>query len=204
MGRSDDKQNDILCAAISEFSEKGMMATTMEAIAQRGHVSKRTLYKHYPCKVDLMDAVVDLLMQRIEPLKDVSFAPERPFLEQVQELAQLAVDLFTDEDYLRLARIVILESVRSEREAGRLNEKFASCEAGMNDWFKQAEQAGALGHFNAETASELFYGTIKKLAFWDRAVRWKPPMNKQETQQKLENFCQFFCAGLGREVSLSD
>ena len=45
MGRSDDKHQDILCAAIREFGEKGMMATTMESIANQAGVSKRTLYK---------------------------------------------------------------------------------------------------------------------------------------------------------------
>lgn len=196
LGRSDEKHNDILCAAIREFCEKGMMATTMEAIACRASVSKRTLYKHYPCKEDLLDAVVDLLLERVEPLQKLAFDPNRSLAEQLQELSQKVLQLLCDEHYLRLSKIVIIESMRSEKEATRLNDKFADCEKDMHNWFIQASEAGALGNFEPGMAAAFFYGAIKEVAFWDQAICWKPLLNKAEAEKLLEQSCRFFLAAI--------
>ncbi|GGO66484.1 TetR/AcrR family transcriptional regulator [Bowmanella pacifica] len=196
LGRSDEKHNDILCAAIREFCEKGMMATTMEAIASRACVSKRTLYKHYPCKEDLLDAVVSLLLERVEPLQKMTFDPQRPIAEQLKELSHKVLSLVCDEHYLRLSKIVIIESMRSEKEAIRLNQKFSDCEKDMHNWFIQAGKAGALGNLEPGLAAAMFYGAIKEMAFWDQAICWKPLLNEQEAGRLIKQTCDFFLTAI--------
>lgn len=196
MGRSDNKHQDILCAAIREFGEKGMMATTMESIACQASVSKRTLYKHYPCKEDLLNAVVTLLLQRIEPLKNITFDPQKPLLDQLRNIAEKTLQLVCDKDYLRLSRIIIIESMRCEQAAKVLNQKFSDCEKQLYQWFAQASEAGALGTMAPELAATLFYGAIKEGAYWDQVAQWKPVLNKEQAKELTERVCCFFVNGV--------
>ncbi|GLY03205.1 TetR family transcriptional regulator [Actinoplanes sp. NBRC 101535] len=53
----------MLAAANSLFATKGITATTMEDIAARAPVSKRTLYAHFPAKEDLVLAHLDHVVQ---------------------------------------------------------------------------------------------------------------------------------------------
>ncbi|ATC94465.1 TetR/AcrR family transcriptional regulator [Pseudoalteromonas tunicata] len=196
MVRSVDKHNDVLCAAITEFAKKGMVATTMEAIATRANVSKRTLYKHYSSKDALFDAVVALLFQRLANLPEVQYQSDVPVREQLKQLAQLSIGLSADPDYMRLSKIVIIESMRSESRAKRLDEQFKGCEQGLHSWFIQAELAGALGLFDAKLTASLFFGGIKKMTFWDQAIRWQHQVNEEELSHLINQTCLFFEKGL--------
>lgn len=196
MGRSDDKLNDILAAAIGEFCEKGMMASTMEGIASRAGVSKRTLYRHYANKEHLLDAVVESLLQRIAPLKNIAYDPDQPLLLQLKKLGKMAMQLSNDPDYLRLSRIVIIESMRSEREANRLNDKFVECEQGLHNWFVQASKAGALGNLAPELAAALFYGPIREVGYWDQAICWSPQLSQEQMDTLVSRCCEFFVQGI--------
>src|SRR5215469_773290 len=48
--RSAEAHNKVLNAAVSLFSERGIDASSMDAIAERSRVSKATIYKHWPDK----------------------------------------------------------------------------------------------------------------------------------------------------------
>jgi TetR/AcrR family transcriptional repressor of mexJK operon len=50
------KREAILDAAAELFYERGMAATTMEAVAERASVSKMTVYSHFPDKPALLEA----------------------------------------------------------------------------------------------------------------------------------------------------
>jgi TetR/AcrR family transcriptional repressor of mexJK operon len=50
------KREAILDAAAELFYERGMPATTMEAVAERAGVSKMTVYSHFPDKPALLEA----------------------------------------------------------------------------------------------------------------------------------------------------
>jgi len=52
-----EKREAILDAARALFQERGMAATTMEAVAARAAVSKMTVYGHFPDKPALLTAV---------------------------------------------------------------------------------------------------------------------------------------------------
>lgn len=196
MGRSDNKHEDILCAAISEFGEKGMMATTMESIALQAGVSKRTLYKHYPCKENLLDDVVSLLLKRVEPLKNMPFDPHQPLLDQLKAIGEKTLHLICDGDYLRLSRIIIIESMRCEQAAKLLNQKFSDCEKQLYNWFTQASEAGVLGKLEPELAATLFYGAIKEAAYWDQVAQWKPMLEQAQRRLLIDRICRFFVKGV--------
>ncbi|WP_440056024.1 TetR/AcrR family transcriptional regulator [Pseudoalteromonas sp. T1lg65] len=190
------KQQSILCAAIELFAHKGLQATTMESICQLAEVSKRTLYKHYPTKEDLFDAVVELLIERIKPIASIQFIPNYDFAIQLQHLGQSAMSLLNDEDYMRLSRIVMIESMRSYEQAQKLNEKFGRCEFAMIQWFEDAANSGCLGHFDASFAASYFWGALKRLGYWDRAIKWQAPLAEAELEELVKQAVDLFCHGV--------
>ncbi|MBN2225835.1 MAG: TetR/AcrR family transcriptional regulator [candidate division Zixibacteria bacterium] len=55
-----DKQQLILQAARTMFSQYGLKKTTTDDIARDAHVSKATVYKYYRNKAEIFDDVVDM------------------------------------------------------------------------------------------------------------------------------------------------
>ena len=47
---TDRKREAIIQAAIAEFRDNGFKVTSMDRIAARAEVSKRTVYNHFPSK----------------------------------------------------------------------------------------------------------------------------------------------------------
>ncbi|MGA9174516.1 MAG: helix-turn-helix domain-containing protein, partial [Thermoactinomyces sp.] len=72
-----DKQKDIIRAALELFAEKGYDGTTTQAIAQKAKVSEKTLFKYFGSKQELfkqtvypamLQALQPVLMERIESI----------------------------------------------------------------------------------------------------------------------------------------
>jgi len=189
------KQSSILSAAIKQFAQFGLTATTMERIATEAQVSKRTLYKHFPTKESLFDTVVDLLIERINPLVAIQFIPNYGFKTQLEHLARSAIELLSDEDYLTLSRIVMIESMRSKEQAERLAIRFNNCECALLQWFKDAFNAGCLGDFDAELAAGFFWGGLKKLTYWEQVLKWQPAIDEKALDQLLTQTVRLFCEG---------
>jgi AcrR family transcriptional regulator len=91
MNREEQKRDDLLERSIALLFKEGLSALTMESIAARIGISKRTLYKYFPRKELLIEAAVqrrlDTVALQVEALEglDLPF-PEllRRFLTIVQ------------------------------------------------------------------------------------------------------------------------
>lgn len=60
----------ILDAAIELFAEHGFDGLTVEGVAARAGVGKATIYRRYPCKVDLLIAAKEHAAETAAPLPD--------------------------------------------------------------------------------------------------------------------------------------
>jgi len=56
----DERRAQLLSAALESFTASGYHAASMDEIAERANVSKPVLYQHFPSKLDLYLAVLDL------------------------------------------------------------------------------------------------------------------------------------------------
>jgi AcrR family transcriptional regulator len=68
--RSTQAHQKVLEAALSLFSERGIDATSMDAIAETSGVSKATIYKHWPDKTALTLEVLSFLFGLYEERPD--------------------------------------------------------------------------------------------------------------------------------------
>ena len=187
--RSATKRNAMLNAGIAELAEHGLAGASMESIAARAEVSKRTLYKHFPSKEAVLEAVLTLLMERVDPLSKLHYDSQRDFIEQLRDVGVREMQLICDPDFIRLSRVLMVECMRSEAQSQRLMEKFGEKENSVYHWFHEAGEAGKLGKLDANVAADIFVALLKSSAYWFSVIAWQPAPKKVEQARLIDEAC---------------
>jgi TetR/AcrR family transcriptional regulator of autoinduction and epiphytic fitness len=181
--RSELKHAAILDAAAHEFRVGGFAATSMDRIAERAEVSKRTVYNHFANKDALFEAILEVLWDRARRATEIDYDAESPLEDQLGALAHRKLDVLADPNYLGLARALVAEAIRSP---GFLQEKWAQLaeeEVGLPRWIQSAAADGRLLVEDATEAAEQFMVLLKGFAFWPQVVGVvEPPTTKQRRQ----------------------
>jgi AcrR family transcriptional regulator len=77
---------EILTAAAELFRARGYRATTLEELARRLGISKKTLYGHFRSKEDLLAAIFHRTMTLVEEGLDAILRTRAPAVEQLREV----------------------------------------------------------------------------------------------------------------------
>ena len=187
---TDRKRAAIVQAAVEAFHTYGYYAASMDGIAKRASVSKRTLYNHFSSKEALFDAIVEELFTRVEQLPACEFDSTREIREQLTELAHTEVNFFISEDVQALARAG-LSRVLAEPEVGRQVDHRRLLRR-VEIWFQEAQAAGVLIDADAETAALQFIGLLRTFAFWPMIVHGEAPPNEQEREAIVTSTVEMF------------
>ena len=84
---ADDTRQQIVDAARAHFFSHGFRSVTMDDLAEELGISKKTLYAHFPGKLDLLEAVLaDKFASVDATLKEVTRAHPRDFPATLREL----------------------------------------------------------------------------------------------------------------------
>lgn len=197
MNRSLDKRNAMLDAGIAELAEQGLAGASMESIASRAEVSKRTLYKHFPSKEAVFEAVLSLLIERVAPLGKLHFDKKRDFAEQLREIAVQEMQLICDPGFIRLSRVLMVECMRSEERSLSLMAQFGEKENGLFRWFSEAGKAGRLGKLDPRAAADTFMAMLKSSTYWHSVIAWQPPPDKGAQKRVIDEACLTLMSRLG-------
>jgi AcrR family transcriptional regulator len=111
----DAKRKQILAAARQLFTESGFDGTSTDAISDRAHVSKETLYRYYRSKEELLVAVMrEMTVERVlPPTMALPTARTHEDVEAtVTRVLDAALDQFSDPVYVALCRLAFGESGR--------------------------------------------------------------------------------------------
>lgn len=102
----------ILDAATVLFFTAGYGATTIEAVARRARISKRTLYHRFDDKAALFSAVVHRTIARLRPSADVPLLEGANLQEILQRLAGMILRGALSTPALALHRLIVAEGAR--------------------------------------------------------------------------------------------
>lgn len=197
LNRSATKRAAMLEAGIAELAEHGLAGASMEAIATGAGVSKRTLYKHFPSKDAVLEAVLALLIERVDPLSRLHYDGSRDFAEQLRELGQREMQLICDPDFIRLSRVLMVECMRSKAQSQRLMQQFGEKENSMYHWFQEAGAAGKLGELDSRVAAETFLAVLKSPTYWFSVIAWAPSPKKRAQACLISEACRTLLGRLG-------
>lgn len=90
--------------ALRLFEQKGFEAVTMEEVAQAAAVSRRTLFRHFPSKADLVWTGTDELLGMLKSLAAPHEGRKLPLRSVVSELFVPVLALLDDTDTAEFAR----------------------------------------------------------------------------------------------------
>lgn len=90
----------------------GFGATSIEAVAKRAGISKRTFYHRFPGKESLFEAVVRRLIERWLPPFDAGMLEKASLAEGLRRSAEYMLQIALTPEALALHRVVIAEAQR--------------------------------------------------------------------------------------------
>ncbi|MEO0821867.1 MAG: TetR/AcrR family transcriptional regulator [Pseudomonadota bacterium] len=165
MSQTECKRAQIIDAAVAEFRELGFAGASMDRVAARANVSKRTVYNHFESKDGLFRAILEIMAAEANAAFDIAYAPGAPIRAQLVALGWAEGQLLTSPDFMKLARMVVGETMRDPALAAEMNEKMARI-AVFREFIEAAAADGALSVPDPARATEQFLGLIKAQAFW--------------------------------------
>jgi AcrR family transcriptional regulator len=119
----------IIDAATELFFTLGYGATTVEAIAQRAGISKRTFYHRFEDKPAVFSAVVHRTIERLRPPANVPLIQGANLAEILLGLAELILGAALSPPAIALHRVIVAESSRFPKLASVVTKEGAAEEA---------------------------------------------------------------------------
>ena len=194
--RSQQKRAAIVEAAIEEFKVSGFSATSMDTIAARAKVSKRTVYNHFESKDSLFTEISNASCEAVMEMMEIDFDPGRPVDEQLSEFAAAMIDLCCSETFATMARITLPEQLRNPGLANPGFDRIRRGESGLATWLKQAIAAGVLDIEDAATASRQFIALILEFALWPQLIAGEKTPNHAQRRKIIASAVKLFLDGV--------
>jgi AcrR family transcriptional regulator len=141
----------IIEAATDRFMDAGLYKVTMDEIASDLRMSKKTVYKFFPSKEDLLKAIVHTMLRRVESEVQSITSSEIPFEEKFISILTLVGKILR-----RLSRPFMTDLQRfapglwKEIETFRREKVFSK----IQQIFRQAKKEGV---FREDLDSDLFF-----------------------------------------------
>lgn len=167
---TEKKRLDILAAAQEEFKEKGFLGASMDSLAKRAEVSKRTVYNHFPSKEVLFHSIVMQLCDSFSQAVNIKYQSSKPLDEQLRIAAISELQLLGSECFRDLNRITLAEFIRSPELASSTLEYLGEQKDGLHVWITDAIKDSRLKAVDADYAAQQFLGLIKANAFWPQLL----------------------------------
>src|SRR5476651_1130049 len=191
---TDRKRAAVIAAAIEEFLAAGFDATSMDRIAARAGVSKRTVYNHFPSKEVLFAAILRQLWDSSDAGEAPAYSGSQPLRAQLLKLLLKKLSLLNDEAFLSLARVAIAAGIHSPERARDMVARVGEREEDLTVWIRADSADGRLKTTDPVFASQQLQGLVKAFAFWPQVTMGQPPLNKQAQKQVAESAADMFLA----------
>jgi len=95
---ADERREEIIAAAMGLFVRNGIVQTTMQEIAAEVGLSAGALYRYFPGKDELVEAVFSVCRQENEQLFEAAMVSEGPPIETLVAMGSGAWQLFEEPD----------------------------------------------------------------------------------------------------------
>ena len=191
---TDRKREAIIQAAIAEFRDNGFKVTSMDRIAARAEVSKRTVYNHFPSKDELFAEILLELWECSKEQLDQAYRPDRPVREQLREMMTAKMEMLGESSFMDLARVAIAETIHSPERAREMVAKMGSLEEGVSTWIRAAQVDGKLKAVDPAFSAYQLQSLIKAFAFWPQITMGQPPLAEEMQRQVVDSAVEMFLA----------
>ncbi len=195
----------ILDVATELLLSHGYGATSIEAIARKARISKRTFYHRFADKPALMSAVVVRLIDSLRPPAHVPLVEGRDLEEILVHLAGLMLHAAVTPRVLALQRLIVAESKRFPDLAAAVARAGGRQEAVtlIGGLLQRYGGHGAVEPAEAEFAAQQFLQMVVSLPQL-RAIGLGTPMSPAELDAWVRATVALFLGGFGKSEPLCD
>jgi len=186
-------RDQILDIATALFLRDGYGATSIEAVAKRARISKRTFYHRFPDKAALFAAVVHRIIEKLRPPAGIPLYDGGSLEEILGRLARLMLRAAVAPTALALSRLMIAEAQRFPELAAIAAREGARAEAVVQIAALLAREAesGSLAAESPEFAAEQFIQMVISLP-QRRAMGFGRPMAETDLEAWADD-CVALC-----------
>jgi TetR/AcrR family transcriptional regulator of autoinduction and epiphytic fitness len=191
---TDRKRLAILDAAAEEFRAFGFDATSMDRIAAKAEVSKRTVYNHFPSKEDLFAETLVQLFDEVSARLELPYRADVALRSQLMELMNQKMRMLGDQNFLDLARVAIAEAIHFPERARKVVARLSEREEGLTVWIRAAQADGRLKPGDPVFAATLLQGLVKAVGFWPQVSLGVAPLTPEQQAPVLDAAVSMFLA----------
>jgi AcrR family transcriptional regulator len=186
----------ILDAATDLFFARGYGATSIEAVAQRAHISKRTFYHRFEDKATLFGAVLHRIVEGLRPPPAMPIVAGARLAEVLRRLAGLILHAAVTPHALALHRLIVGESARFPKLAAAVTNEGATREAiGLiANVLAHEARAGTLALDDPHVAAEQFLYLVLSVP-QRRALGLGKPMTAADLDRWASSVVDLFLNG---------
>ena len=190
----------ILEAATELFLMEGYASTSIEAVAARAGISKRTFYHRFDDKAALFAAVVHRIIELIRPPPEVPLLQGAKLDDILRRLAGIILRAALSPQAMALHRLIVAESVRFPNLVRTVHQDPASQEAVgligdlLGRELRDARLTAELRRFAAAQFLHMVVAVPQR-----RSMGLGPPMTQKELQAWAHDTVNLFlngCSGL--------
>jgi len=160
--KTEIRQEQIAAAALQLMAAHGPKALNLVALARRVGVVPSAIYRHYPGKDAVLDAVLDLIAARLQENVKAARQETPAALDRLHRLLELHVHLV--QNNMAIPRVVLSEEVfnGNARRRQRVHTIIEDYLGEVAQLVREGQQDGTLrAEVPADTASVMFLGLIQ-------------------------------------------
>jgi AcrR family transcriptional regulator len=190
---SEERRQKILQAAEGVFLAVGFGAATMDEIAQRGGMSKRTVYEFFDSKDRLFSELVDHHRGGVPDINEDADAPEK---ELVDNLTSLAIFIMSPRQ-IAIQRVIFAEYMRSPQHSQNLFLQHAKNAQGMlSRWIAKQVKAGRMKVGDPDEAADALFGmTVGQMHAKLLLLGVGPDLSPNRLRARIARSVSIFLAG---------
>jgi TetR/AcrR family transcriptional regulator of autoinduction and epiphytic fitness len=195
---SAQKHSDIIDAAVALFCEEGFDATSMDRIAQRAAVSKRTVYNHFPSKEALFQECVSVLLARMDAQAHAGDDPDAPVAERLRAYGSRKLRTALEPEAVATARALMAELFRDPTLGRRLAGPFKAG-AALRTLLREETARGRLAvpDPDLDLACLQLTEMLKGPLFWPCIMGFRDPPTDPEIARVVDDAVTMFLARYG-------
>jgi AcrR family transcriptional regulator len=199
--RSDEETRTIiLAAARSEFSLLGYGATSMESVARAASISTKTLYRLFPNKAALFEAMVSERMESFVSVVRLRACDGSDVEKALGEALMVCAELMLDGEVIGLQRAIVADSVKFPDIAETFfHRAITRTQDTLANWLRAQQKRGTIELDDADTAAGMLLGM---LAFQpQRSVMFghQPALSREEREVRAKTCARLFLRGCRRK-----
>lgn len=184
--RTEIKRLAALEAAAELFLGKGYGSVSMDEIAAKAEISKRTLYNYFPAKDLLFGEVVRFIWSGLN-MPELPPAKGSDIRETLNSFSSKLLAVLRSERFISLLRLVMGESGRFPELTKFYSENgITLILANLAEYFRECTELGMLKTDRPDIASQQYLGMIKESLFWPVLLGVFPMPSKEHDEDVME------------------